>query len=164
MTIYTEAALSFGLIRACSVRLVLYSTVLSDAGGEEDESAAISERSLLPRPVVVLCPSHLLTYRLHHWPKTWQISTGVAQILRTDFAEANGRFFKVSSMGLSSLGVVQHLDHFLICSTWACRAPPPPPPAHGPKTPLTPYGPSSDNDFWTATHVGNLHKILFSDK
>ena len=43
---YTGAALSFGLIQACRNGLVLYSTVLSYAGGENDGIAAISERSL----------------------------------------------------------------------------------------------------------------------
>ena len=41
------AALSFGLIRACRSGLALYSIALSDAGGENDGSSAISERSLL---------------------------------------------------------------------------------------------------------------------
>ena len=40
---YTGAALSFGLIRACRGGFVLYCSVLSDAGG----SSAIFERSLL---------------------------------------------------------------------------------------------------------------------
>ena len=44
---YTGAALSFGLIRACRGGLVLYCSVLSDAGGEKDGSSAIFERSLL---------------------------------------------------------------------------------------------------------------------
>ena len=44
---YTGAALSFGLIRACRSGLVLYCSVLSDAGGENDGSSAIFERSLL---------------------------------------------------------------------------------------------------------------------
>ena len=44
---YTGAALSFGLIRACRRRLVLYCSVLSDAGGENNWSSAIFERSLL---------------------------------------------------------------------------------------------------------------------
>ena len=44
---YTGAALSFGLIRACRSGLVLYSSVLSDPGGENDGSSAIFERSLL---------------------------------------------------------------------------------------------------------------------
>ena len=44
---YTGAALSFGLIRACRGGLVLYCSVLSDAGGETDGSSAIFERSLL---------------------------------------------------------------------------------------------------------------------
>ena len=44
---YTGAALSFGLIRACRGGLVLYSSVLSYAGGENDGSSAIFERSLL---------------------------------------------------------------------------------------------------------------------
>ena len=44
---YTGAALSFGLIRACRGGLVLYCSVLSDAGGENDGSSAIFERSLL---------------------------------------------------------------------------------------------------------------------
>ena len=44
---YTGAGLSFGLLRAGGSGLVLYSTVLSDAGGKNDGSAAISERSLL---------------------------------------------------------------------------------------------------------------------
>ena len=43
---YTGAALSFGLIRACRGGLVLYCSVLSDAGGENDGSSAIFERSL----------------------------------------------------------------------------------------------------------------------
>ena len=43
---YTGAALSFGLIRACRGGLVLYCNVLSDAGGENDGSSAIFERSL----------------------------------------------------------------------------------------------------------------------
>ena len=42
----TGAALSFGLIRACRSGLVLYCSVLSDAGGENDGSSAIFERSL----------------------------------------------------------------------------------------------------------------------
>ena len=49
---YTGAALSFGLIRACRGGLVLYCSVLSDAGGENDGSSAIFERSLL----------HVITY------------------------------------------------------------------------------------------------------
>ena len=44
---YTGAALSFGLIRACRSGLVLCCSVLSDAGGENDRSSAIFERSLL---------------------------------------------------------------------------------------------------------------------
>ena len=44
---YTGAALSFGLIRACRGGLVLYCSVLSDAGGENDGNSAIFERSLL---------------------------------------------------------------------------------------------------------------------
>ena len=44
---YTGAALSFGLMRACRGGLVLYCSVLSDAGGENDRSSAIFERSLL---------------------------------------------------------------------------------------------------------------------
>ena len=44
---YTGAALSFVLIRACRSGLVLYSIVLSHQGGENDRSSAISERSLL---------------------------------------------------------------------------------------------------------------------
>ena len=44
---YTGAALSFGLIRACRGGLVLYCSVLSDARGENDGSSAIFERSLL---------------------------------------------------------------------------------------------------------------------
>ena len=44
---YTGAALSFGLIRACRGGLVLHCSVLSDAGGENDGSSAIFERSLL---------------------------------------------------------------------------------------------------------------------
>ena len=46
---YTGAALSFGLIRACrgGGGLVLYCSVLSDAGGENDGSSAIFKRSLL---------------------------------------------------------------------------------------------------------------------
>ena len=44
---YTGAALSFDLIRACRGGLVLYCSVLSDAGGENDESSAIFERTLL---------------------------------------------------------------------------------------------------------------------
>ena len=44
---YTGAALSFGLIRACQSGLVLYCGVLSHAGGENDGSSAIFERSLL---------------------------------------------------------------------------------------------------------------------
>ena len=44
---YTGAALSFGLIRACRRGLVLYCSVLSDEGGENDGSSAIFERSLL---------------------------------------------------------------------------------------------------------------------
>ena len=44
---YTGAALSFGLIRACRSGLVLCCSVLSDAGGENDGSSAIFERSLL---------------------------------------------------------------------------------------------------------------------
>ena len=44
---YEGAALSFGLIRACRSGLVLYCSVLSDAGGENDGSSAIFERSLL---------------------------------------------------------------------------------------------------------------------
>ena len=44
---YTGAALIFGLIRACRGGLVLYCSVLSDAGGENDGSSAIFERSLL---------------------------------------------------------------------------------------------------------------------
>ena len=47
---YTGAALSFGLIRACRGGLVLYCSVLSDAGGENDGSSAIFERSLLHQP------------------------------------------------------------------------------------------------------------------
>ena len=43
---YTGAALGFGLIRACRSGLVLYCSVLSDAGGENDGSSAIFERSL----------------------------------------------------------------------------------------------------------------------
>ena len=50
---YTGAALSFGLIRACRSGLVLYCTVLADAGGENDGSSAIFERSL----IVPLCMS-----------------------------------------------------------------------------------------------------------
>ena len=46
---YTGAALSFGLMRACRSGLVLYCSVLSDAGGENDGSSAIFERSLLWR-------------------------------------------------------------------------------------------------------------------
>ena len=42
---YTGAALSFGLMRACRGGLVLYCSVLSDAGGENDRSSAIFERS-----------------------------------------------------------------------------------------------------------------------
>ena len=44
---YTGAALSFGLIRACRSGLVLYCSVLSDAGGENDGSSSIFEISLL---------------------------------------------------------------------------------------------------------------------
>ena len=44
---YTGAAFSFGLIRACRSGPVLYCSVLSDAGGENDGSSAIFERSLL---------------------------------------------------------------------------------------------------------------------
>ena len=44
---YEGAALSFGLIRACRGGLVLYCSVLSHAGGENDGSSAIFERSLL---------------------------------------------------------------------------------------------------------------------
>ena len=44
---YTGAALSFGLIRACRSGLVLYWSVLSDAGGENDGSSSIFEISLL---------------------------------------------------------------------------------------------------------------------
>ena len=44
---YTGAALSFGLIRACRSGLVVYCSVLSDAGGDDDGSSAIFERSLL---------------------------------------------------------------------------------------------------------------------
>ena len=44
---YTGAVLSFGLIRACRSGLVLYSIVLSDAGGENDGSPAISEKAQL---------------------------------------------------------------------------------------------------------------------
>ena len=47
---YTGAALSFGLIRACRSGLVLCCSVLSDAGGENDGSSAIFERSLLLWP------------------------------------------------------------------------------------------------------------------
>ena len=62
---YTGAALGFGLIRACRSGLVLYCSVLSDAGGENDGSSAIFERSLLyyclffilPCSVVSLCNS-----------------------------------------------------------------------------------------------------------
>ena len=43
---YTGAALSFGFIRACRSGLVLYSIVLSDAGGEHDRSIAKSRKSL----------------------------------------------------------------------------------------------------------------------
>ena len=44
---YMGAALSgFGLIQACRSGLVLYSTVLSHARGENDVISAISERSL----------------------------------------------------------------------------------------------------------------------
>ena len=43
---YTGAALSFGLIRACRSGLVLYCSVLSDAGGENDGSSSIFEISL----------------------------------------------------------------------------------------------------------------------
>ena len=44
---YTGAALSWGLMRACRSGLVLYCSVLSDAGGENDGSSAIFEKSLL---------------------------------------------------------------------------------------------------------------------
>ena len=43
---YTGVALSFGLIRACRSGLVLYCSVLSDAGGENDGSSSIFEISL----------------------------------------------------------------------------------------------------------------------
>ena len=43
---YTGAPLSLGLIQACHSGLVLYSTVLSHAGSENDAISAISERSL----------------------------------------------------------------------------------------------------------------------
>ena len=49
---YTGAALRFGLIRAYRSGLVLYCSVLSDAGGENDGSSAIFERSLLATLVV----------------------------------------------------------------------------------------------------------------
>ena len=45
---YARAALSFGLIRVCRSGLVLYCSVLSDAGGQNDGSSAIFEISLLP--------------------------------------------------------------------------------------------------------------------
>ena len=54
---YTGAALSFGLIRACRGGLVLYCSVLSDAGGENDGSSAIFERSLLFLPLFSPKPS-----------------------------------------------------------------------------------------------------------
>ena len=44
---YAGAALSFGLIRVCRSGLVLYCSVLSDAGGQNDGSSAIFEISLL---------------------------------------------------------------------------------------------------------------------
>ena len=46
---YTGASLSFGLIRACRRGLVLYCSVLPDAGGENDGSSAIFERSHVVR-------------------------------------------------------------------------------------------------------------------
>ena len=45
---YTGAALSFGLIQVCRSGLVLYSIVLSHAGGENGVGSDISERSQLP--------------------------------------------------------------------------------------------------------------------
>ena len=51
---YAGAALSFGLIRACRSGLVLYCSVLSDAGGENDGSSAIFERSLLSHSVIYI--------------------------------------------------------------------------------------------------------------
>ena len=68
---YTGAALGFGLIRACRSGLVLYCSVLSDAGGENDASSAIFERCLL-----VLCNNwfrHSLGTILGtgHWLKQW---------------------------------------------------------------------------------------------
>ena len=52
---YTGAALSFGLMRACRGGLVLYCSVLSDAGGENDRNSAIFERSLLYKQGVFWC-------------------------------------------------------------------------------------------------------------
>ena len=51
---YMGAVLSFGLIWACWSGLVLYSIVLSDAGGENDGSSAISEMAQLERGSSVL--------------------------------------------------------------------------------------------------------------
>ena len=67
---YTGAALSFGLIRACRSGLVLCCSVLSDAGGENDGSSAIFERSLLAGRKPRISPAIM---HFAHWP--WQSIT-----------------------------------------------------------------------------------------
>ena len=74
---YTGAALSFGLIRACRGGRVLYCSVLSDAGGENDGSSAIFERSLLAGRMPRLIPAHQDFLMLHGvtWPQCVKILT-----------------------------------------------------------------------------------------
>ena len=75
---YTGAALSFGLIRACHRGLVLYSSVLSDAGDENDDSSAISERLLLTPRCVLALPMIKISSQVR-WTSDNQLIKGFAQ-------------------------------------------------------------------------------------
>ena len=80
---YTGAALSFGLIRACRSGL-LYCSVLSDAGDENDGSSAIFERSLLRFHRFVLTSGFKYdSIEFHHFCDASNIGYGPYSFVRT---------------------------------------------------------------------------------
>ena len=99
---YAGAALSFGLIRTCRSGLVLYCSVLSDAGGENDGSSAIFERSLLyPRRIANL------TRATNGW--SWNLKT-------TIFNKDNFNTFENVVCELSAFGL--DLSAWLVDMIW----------------------------------------------
>ena len=92
---YTGAALSFGLIRACRSGLVLCCSVLSDAGGENDGSSAIFERSLLRVHINVLSSTFLclsmIPLCIPHWGRVTHICVGELTVIVSDNGLSPGR-------------------------------------------------------------------------